>query len=92
VEAKYDTIRGGWCSKEVGGPYRVGVWKCIRRGWDSFKQYVRFEVGNGSQVLFWQNVWCGELPLKIVLPALFTIACAKMSYLRNWRDCCYVRR
>jgi hypothetical protein len=30
-------MRGGWCSKEVGGPYGVGVWKCIRKGWGNFK-------------------------------------------------------
>jgi hypothetical protein len=52
VEVKYDMMRGDWCSKEVGGPYGVGVWKCIRRGWDNFKQHVRFVVGNGSRVLF----------------------------------------
>jgi hypothetical protein len=48
VEMKYDIMRGDWCSKEVGGSYGVGVWKCIRRAWDIFKQHVRFEVGNGS--------------------------------------------
>jgi hypothetical protein len=77
VEVIYDIMRGGRCSKEVEGPYGVGVWKCIRRWWDNFKHYVRFELGNGSRVLFWLDVWCGELPLKIVFPALFTIACAK---------------
>jgi hypothetical protein len=25
-------LRGGWCSKEVGGSYGFGVWKSIRRG------------------------------------------------------------
>jgi hypothetical protein len=77
VEAKYDTMRGGWCSKEVGGSHGVGVWKNIRKGWDAFQQYVSFEVGNGSRVSFWHDVWCGERPLKNVFPALFTIACAK---------------
>jgi hypothetical protein len=77
VEVKYDIMRGGWCSKEVGGPYGVRVWKCIQRGWDILKQHVRFEVGNRSRVLFWQDVWCGEIPLKALFPALFTIACAK---------------
>jgi hypothetical protein len=80
LEAKYDIMRGGWYSKEVGEPYEVGVWKCIRRGWDSFKQYVRFEFGNGSQVLFWLDVWCGELPLKIAFPVLFNIVCAKEAW------------
>ena len=33
-----------------------------------------FEGGDGSRVLFWQDVWCGELPFKILFPALFNIA------------------
>jgi hypothetical protein len=37
VDIKYDSTRGGWCSKEVGGPYGVGVWKCMRREcWEFF--------------------------------------------------------
>jgi hypothetical protein len=86
VEVKYDTMRGGWWSKDVGGPYGVGVWKCIQRGWDNFKQHVRFEVGNDSRVLFWQDVGCGELPLKILFPALFNIACAKEAWVEENMD------
>jgi len=37
-------VRGGWCSKEVGVSFGVGVWKCIRRGWDAFAGHVRYEV------------------------------------------------
>ena len=76
VETKYQSTRGGWCSKEVGGPYGVGIWKCIR-GWAGFANHVRFEVGDGSKVLFWHDVWCGEQPLKNIFPELFTIACRK---------------
>jgi hypothetical protein len=25
-------MRGGWCTKEVGGSFGVGVWKCILGG------------------------------------------------------------
>jgi hypothetical protein len=53
VEVKYDTMRGGWCSREVGGTFGVGVWKGIRRGWDNFKQHAQFKVGDDSRVLFW---------------------------------------
>jgi hypothetical protein len=68
VVAKYDKMRGGWCSKEVGGSHGLGLWKSIRRGWDTFKHYVRFEIGNGSRVLFWKDVWCGERPLMNAFP------------------------
>jgi hypothetical protein len=46
VDIKYDSLREGWCSKEVGGPYGVGVWKCTRMGWEGFSKYVRYEAGD----------------------------------------------
>jgi hypothetical protein len=48
VEAKYGSLSGGCCSKEVVGPFGVGVWKNIRRGLDVFSRYIRYEVVNGS--------------------------------------------
>jgi hypothetical protein len=34
----------------------VGVWKYIRRGWEGFFKYVRYEVGDGSKMHFWHDV------------------------------------
>jgi hypothetical protein len=76
VDINYGSMRDGWCSKEVGGCFGVGVWKCIRRGWDVFAIHVSFEVGDGYRVLFWHDVWCEELPLKL-LPELFIVVCGK---------------
>jgi hypothetical protein len=56
---------------------------CIRRGWDGFAHHVRYEVGYGSKVLFWRDVWCGELPLKILFLELFTIACGKDAWVKE---------
>jgi hypothetical protein len=60
IEARYESIRCGWCLKEVMGTYVVGVWKHIRRGWDSFSKFVCFEVGVGSKVSFWHDIWYGD--------------------------------
>jgi hypothetical protein len=49
----------------------------IRRGWGVFVEHVRYEVGDGSKVLFWHDVWCGELPLKTLFQELCLIACGK---------------
>jgi len=38
---------------------------------------VIYEIENGSKVLFWHDVWCGEIPLKILFPELFLIASGK---------------
>jgi hypothetical protein len=83
VDVKYGSLRGGWCSKEVGGSYGYGVWKSIRRGWDAFAAHVRYEIGNGSKVLFWHDVWCGEIPLKILFPDLFLIARRKDAWVEE---------
>jgi hypothetical protein len=56
VETKYDSTRRGWCSKEVVGPFGVGVWKYIRRGWRAFSQFVRYEVGDGLMIKFWHDL------------------------------------
>jgi hypothetical protein len=52
IEVKYGSVRGGWCSLPVTGPYSVSVWKFIRRGWDNVAKYLRFEVGDGSHIRF----------------------------------------
>jgi hypothetical protein len=83
VETKYDSTRGGWCSKEVMGTFGVGVWKHIRRGWDKFSTFVRFEVGVGSKVSFWHDIWCGDRPLKISYPDLFSIAQRKDAWVAD---------
>jgi len=60
VEAKYDSLSGGWCSKEVAGSFGVGVWKHIRKRWGVFLRYIRYEVGDGTKIRFWHNAWCGD--------------------------------
>jgi hypothetical protein len=86
VDIKYGSMRGCRCSKEVGGSFGVGVWKCIRRGWDAFAAHVRYEVGDGSRVLFWHDVLCGNLPLKLLFPELFTIVCGKDKWVGEYAE------
>jgi hypothetical protein len=38
---------------------------------------VTFEVGDGSLIRFWDDVWCTEEPLKLAYPELYRIACVK---------------
>jgi hypothetical protein len=52
-------VSGVWCSNGVNGSYGVGLWKFIRRDWEEFSRCTRFEVGDGSKINFWHDVWCG---------------------------------
>jgi hypothetical protein len=74
IEVKYGSVRGGWSSLPVTGSYGVSVWKFIRRGWDTVAKYLRFEVGEGSHIRFWHDLWCGNKPLKLCYSALYSIA------------------
>jgi hypothetical protein len=60
VETKFDNMRGDWCSKEIVGPFGVGVWKHIKWGWGVFLSFMRYELGDGSKIRFWYNLWCGD--------------------------------
>ena len=52
----------------------MGSWKAILAGLELFKTLVRFQVGNGSRVLFWKDVWYGESALKSQYPNLYRMA------------------
>ena len=74
VAAKYGSNWGDWCPKEVKDSFGVSLWKTIYRGWPSFSKYLFFLVGDGTQVRFWHDRWCGDTPLKEAYPELFSIA------------------
>jgi hypothetical protein len=73
INAKFESLKGGWCSKEESGSFGVGVWKHIRRGCEKFCNFVCFEVGDGSHISFWDDWWCGDRSLKQCFLVLFSI-------------------
>jgi hypothetical protein len=82
-EVKYGSMEGDWCTKQVERPFGVGVWKHIRRGWKIFSKFIRFKVGDGTQIRFWHDVWCGDQPLKESFPVLFHIARKKEAWVSD---------
>jgi hypothetical protein len=82
VKAKCGSMWVRWCS-EVFGSHGVGVWKNMRRGC-GVSRLVRFEVGNESKIRFWQDVWCGDQPLKASLPTLLNIARFKKASMADF--------
>jgi len=83
VDSKYGSLRGGWCSLEPTGAFGVGVWKNIRKGWDSFSRFTRSVMGDGSKISFWHDLWCGDTALKVAFPSLFGIARLKDAIVAN---------
>ena len=56
IDTIYDRLRGGSCSKEVARPFGVGVWKYIRRRWETCSKFIKYEVDDGSKVSFWHDM------------------------------------
>jgi hypothetical protein len=79
VDAKFGSVRAGWCSLDPPGSHGVGLWKFIRKGWSSFSRHTKLILGNGSRIRFWDDLWVGEMPLKEAFPGLYDIACDKSS-------------
>ena len=56
MDSKYGSLWGGWCSLEPEGAFGVGLWKNIRKGWETFKGFTRFVVGDGTRISFWHDL------------------------------------
>jgi hypothetical protein len=55
----------------------VGLWKNIRKGWSLLSSHTKLILGKRSRIYFWDDVWCGEMPLKEAFPVLYDIALDK---------------
>ena len=62
------------------------MWKHIRKGWDKFSQFIKFEVGDGSTIKFWADFWCGTGPLKQTYPELFRLAWNKDAFIGDYME------
>ncbi len=81
--ANYGSEGGDWCSKPVGIPHGVGIWKHIQRGWDTFSKYISYEVFYGTNVRVWQDCGCGSNLLKMlfldcILMLRIRICCSRL--------------
>ncbi|GLT52165.1 hypothetical protein SLA2020_255190 [Shorea laevis] len=81
LEAKYKlTLKNEWEGGEWGGrcsPWWRDLWSLDRifeprRNW--VKEGMLKSVGEGSDTLFWHNIWVGEIPFKEKYNRLFRIS------------------
>ena len=86
ITSKYGVDGLGWCSKEVCGPFRVGLWKEILKESSWVKENWSFFVGNGTRIRFWLDTWCGTVSLRHSFPTLFDLAVNKFETVQDVWD------
>ena len=79
MSRKYREEEGGWLREA----YEVGLWKAIRKVGGLLSCRVAFLVGNGRNVRFGKDKWCGDEPLCISFPSLFVVASSKEAWVEE---------
>lgn len=71
LQAKYMPDGDFFKSKSVGASQ---FWQGLHKIKHLFKWGAIHRVGNGAKTSFWNDVWLGDVPLKISFPELFSMS------------------
>ncbi|GFS45225.1 hypothetical protein Acr_00g0094990 [Actinidia rufa] len=74
IKGKYGILRGAWRTKDIIRSHETGLWKGIMKVGGDFSPQVSYQLGNGSNISFWYDDWCSQMPLRDRFPELFALA------------------
>ncbi|KAL6327691.1 hypothetical protein AAG906_022631 [Vitis piasezkii] len=64
----------GWRTKKTNGAFGVGLWKEILKESDWCWENMVFNVGKGTKIRFWTDLWCVCTVLSQRFPHLYAMA------------------
>lgn len=76
VRGKYGE-EGRWLSCSPREEYGMGLWKSLRIWGHLLSNQLSFVVGDEKRIKFWKYMWCGDTPLEVAFPFLFSLASIK---------------
>uniref|UniRef100_A0A803PW65 Uncharacterized protein n=1 Tax=Cannabis sativa TaxID=3483 RepID=A0A803PW65_CANSA len=68
IKSRYGKADNFWDTKWGVRASPRGPWKDISDYYDEYGQLVKFKVGNGANIRFWEDVWIGGSSLKEQFP------------------------
>lgn len=77
----------GRCFGLQGGLFSIFLpWRGIIKFIDDFREGLSWVVGNGQRMPFWEDKWCGNIPLKQVYPTIFSLAVSPRAMVADYMD------
>ena len=70
---KYGQEDFGWRTKKAKEAFGVGLWKEILKESDWCWENMAFNVGKGTKIRFWTDLWCGCTMLSQRFPHLYAM-------------------
>ncbi|XP_026431947.1 uncharacterized protein LOC113329197 [Papaver somniferum] len=74
VEDKYGTDFSKWIPGNITETYGVSRWRVIAGTASLISENSTLFVHSGSAIAFWNDIWCGQLPLASVSPNLYKLS------------------
>lgn len=86
IVSKYGFEGLGWWPKEAQGPHGVGFQKKILKEASWVRANGHFNIGNGSNIRFCTDLWCGSLAHCLSFQVVFEMANKKCATVAENRD------
>lgn len=77
IGAKYGMDENGQDVKSGGKARTTCPWKNISRIYHTFIPYMRYDMGRGDRVKFWEDIWWGEKKLAFKFQRIYFISSKK---------------
>lgn len=67
-------LNSNWGPKEVCDSYGTRIKKSILKGDEKFWRFIKFRLGLGEEIGFWEDSYCGDNPLKEDFTSIYNLA------------------
>ncbi|POO03864.1 hypothetical protein TorRG33x02_001680 [Trema orientale] len=84
IKNKYGLNSNQWNAAVANSVTFRSPWKTISSLYGEFFQHVRFKVGSGSRIRFWEDIWVEGDTLAVVFPSSYRLPSFKGRYISDF--------
>lgn len=85
MASKYGAVEEGE-PRLLRGAIGISPWRGIMKFNEDFREGLSWLFGNGQRTSFWEDKWCGSIPLKQVYPTIFSLVANPRAMVADYLD------